>query len=246
MTKISDYKTAERRIARAQRALAKKALGSKNRAKAVMRLAKIQRNIACQRKVFTEHVSGEELYRRYPGQTQRQPCYVALDARTGRLYAAHNPEVGNAVPMAVHHGHVQRWTIPALVADAANLLLDDVAPHAALVVAGYSSAWDGQNNVARFTPEAREAIEEIDSLCEAMREAEGVEIVVWDAADYFAAVGSHDTQRAELGIGAATTDENLDAIVTREAERAAADGIHVIDGLAAYLRGLRDGRQPGR
>jgi putative transposase len=50
---------AERRIARAQRQLAKKARGSKNRAKAVVRLAKIQRNVARRRKVFT---NTESLY----------------------------------------------------------------------------------------------------------------------------------------------------------------------------------------
>lgn len=43
-----------------------------------------------------------------------------------------------------------------------------------------------------------------------------------------------------MGIGANTTDEELDAIETREDETAKGNGCDVIEGHADYLRGLRD------
>ena len=82
-------------------------------------------------------VAGTELYTRYPGQSAAQSCHVELDAERGTLSAASNPEIGNAVPMAVHHGRVLRWQIQPLRADAANALLAEIAPLAERVVAGY-------------------------------------------------------------------------------------------------------------
>ena len=51
-----------------------------------------------------------------PGRQEPQACYIALDVRDGDFWAAYNPEVGNAVPMAVWHGIVCRWRIPVRTA----------------------------------------------------------------------------------------------------------------------------------
>lgn len=183
-------------------------------------------------------VSGSYLYHRYPGQTEAQGCHVELDCESGELTADYDTEIGNAVPMRVWHGHTQRWGIPALRGEACNELLEQLAPLAQRVCDGYRSEWDGSNHVARFDADAEAAREEIARLCE--RADDRDVLCVWDAADWYAAVGSRGQQRAALGITAATTDAELDAIVGREREQAASDGVDEVEGLRGYLTGLRD------
>lgn len=181
------------------------------------------------------------LYHRYDGQGSAQDCYIWLDCETSQLGASHDAETGNAIPFAVYYGHTQRWSIPALKADAANALLEEIAPLAARVIAGYSSEWDG-SNFADFDADAEAARDEITALCErATNSADESDCVnVWDAGSWYGAAGSRDQQRAELGITAATTDAELDEIETREDASARADGCDVIEGHADYLRRLRD------
>ena len=93
-------------------------------------------------------VEGKKLHHQYPGQTSPQPCYVELDCEAENLSADWNGELGNAVPLSVWHGHTRRWAIPALQAQAANSLLDEIAPLAQRVIDGYTSEWDGNNHVA--------------------------------------------------------------------------------------------------
>lgn len=186
-------------------------------------------------------VTGNELFHHYRGQTSAQPCNVSLDCRSGKLCAEYNPEIGNAVPAAEYHGHVQTWRIPCLRERPANALLSDIEPLAARVVAGYSSEWDGSNHVAAFTGDAQEAIEAIDALCDAADPSDGVR--AWDAGDWLTASGNtrRETVRAELGIAADTTDEELGGIEARVEEEATASGeVDVLTGTRSFLRALRD------
>lgn len=179
------------------------------------------------------------LHHQYPGQSQPQGAYVELDCETGALSADWNGEIGNAVPARVWHGHTRRWTIPALKARAANALLDEIEPLAQRVCDGYSSEWDGSNHVARFDDDAAAALEEIHALCDGADSEDAVS--VWDAADWYAGIGSRDTQRAALGITGATTDEELAAIVAREeADAEASCDADGVEGIADYLERLRD------
>lgn len=188
--------------------------------------------------------SDTELHHHYRGQTSAQDCYVWLNCKTSKIGASHNAEIGNAVPFAVHHGHTQRWSIPVLKAAPANALLDEIAPLAARVVAGYSSEWDGSNHVAEFDEDAEEARDEIKILCErATSDAEhcdGSAVAEWEADDWYSSLGDSDRQRRDLEIGANTTDDELDAIETREEEAAKANGCDVLNGLDRFLRRLRD------
>jgi hypothetical protein len=192
--------------------------------------------------ITTHSVTGTELHHRYPSQTSPQGVAVYLDCETGDLSAETNPEIGNAVPVREYHGHVLAWTIPALKAGPANDLLAEIEPLAERVCDGYSSEWDGNNHVARFDDDAREAIEAIEALCErAVSDAEnGDGLNVWEASDWFGGVGSLAMQADALGITADTTDEELAAIVTREEETAAGepecDGI---EGCAEHLERVR-------
>jgi hypothetical protein len=118
-------------------------------------------------------VEGNELFVQYQGQSQPQPVHVSLDCRTGELSAEYDPEIGGSRPMDVHHGHVCRWRIPVLTAEAANALLADLAPIAQRVVDGYSSEWDGSNHVGRLSDDADDAAIDIDALCDASRFGDG-------------------------------------------------------------------------
>jgi hypothetical protein len=180
------------------------------------------------------------LYHRYPNQTQAQPCYVELDCAARRLQADWNGEVGNAVPADVWHGHRRRYAIPCLRPAPANALLDRIAPLAARVCDGYRSRWNGSDHVACFTEDAEDAERQIRALCEGA-DPEGA-VKVWDASEWFRGIGPEDRQRAELGIDADTTDEELDSIAVREMAEAQASGeCHWIDGLDNHMWWLRNG-----
>lgn len=185
--------------------------------------------------IHVAHVSpATALHHRYPGQTSAQPCHVELDCQDGELTADYNVEIGNAVPLVVWHGHVRRYSIPCLSADAANEVLDEIAPFAQRVLNGYSSRWDGNNHVADLDADAIDAEEQIRAIIVAI---EDTDLSVWQAEDWFATVGGRDAQRAELGISAETTDEQITALAEREEALASADEI---EGVQAYLISLRD------
>lgn len=193
-----------------------------------------------------DYLSGAELYCKYPRQSENQDCHVAIDCRSRRLWAEYNPEIGNARPFEVYHGHVRRYTIPALREDAANALLDDLAELADRVCDGYESVWDGHNHVAKLDEDAQEAEEEIERLCDAQQDAQE-DLVVWDAWEWYEASESGKTEverRAsmaeEFGITAETTDADLDRIEAAESKRASDDGVDLVDNLYGYLSDVRD------
>lgn len=178
----------------------------------------------------------DKLYHRYPREMSPQRALVTLRCETGALSAAYDPEIGPGVPEHVATRRVLRWVIPALTADAANKLLDQIRPLAETIVAGYSREWDGHNHVGRYTDEADAAIEAVEALI--LKETPDAETLeVWDAADWFGALGRHAAQRRELGITAQTTDEELAEIVEREETNA--EG-RLIENLARHLTKLRD------
>ena len=106
------------------------------------------------------------VHRQYPGQSQPQGAYIALDCRDGNVWASYNPEIGDAVPLDVRNGHVLRFAISPY-ADGAwiNATMEALRPMFAAIIAGYDSHWNGRNS-ARFTNEAREAIWGVDLACE--------------------------------------------------------------------------------
>lgn len=181
-------------------------------------------------------VEGDELHHQYPGQTAPQDCYVQLICETGALSASWNGEIGNAVPVGVWHRRVLRWNIPALTEGAANALLEEIAPLAERVVAGYSERWDGSNHVGEFDADADDAIEAIARLCD--RDwSEGEVIAVWDAADYLGNIGSIRLQAKELKVTTTSTDDELDAIAEEvEAEASPA----IVNGVRKHLGWLRE------
>jgi hypothetical protein len=129
--------------------------------------------------------------------------------------------------------------VPVLRADSANALLAAIAPLAERVVAGYSSQWDGSNQVAEYNTDATEAIEEIARLC-GQAGGEGEEMVVYEASSWFDGLGSRIAQAKELGISGETTDEELREIGRRALDQAHAEDVDVLEELDDYLTELRD------
>ncbi len=184
--------------------------------------------------------SGCQLYHRYQRQSSPQDCYVELDCERRTLSASPNAEIGNAVPFAVWHHRVLRWSIPVLTDAAANALLDEIAPLAERVCDGYERVWDGNNHVGRYDADAAQAREQIERLCSDDWD-EDQQVSVWDASDWFGGLGNREAQAATLGITATTTDAELDAIAERELAEAAAEDVDVLEGLDRHLAWLRDG-----
>lgn len=179
------------------------------------------------------------LHHRYPRELRPQPCYVALDCETGTLRAETDGEIGGAVPVRVWHKRVLRWKIPALKASVADELLAELVPLAERVVAGYSCEWDGHNNIGRYSDDAMSARDEIDDLRHKYDSDDTAALVVWEAADWYDAMGAAEVVR-ELGITADTTDEQIEALAESELAKARADDVDDVEGLERYLTRLRD------
>jgi hypothetical protein len=179
----------------------------------------------------------DALHLHYPNQTSPHGAHVYLSCETGELWAAPNFGIGNAVPMAVHHERVLRWTIPILTGIAANDLLRKIAPLAEMVLSGASIAWDGQNNRGRFSPDAENAIERIDEICNREPDEEDL-LNLWDAEDWY---GAADDVAALLGITADTTDGEIERLAAADTLLLETEEKIVMVGAEDFLLGVRDG-----
>lgn len=191
--------------------------------------------------ITIHRVEGLELHFQYAGEYSPQPCYVELDTETGDLRASYDANIGRGVPVRVFNGIVRRWRIAALKADAANALLEEIAPLAERVYYDSKTVWDGHNFVGRMGEDAQAAVEEIAVLIERHEPwDEHDRVSIWDAYNWFGSIGGEEAQRHALGITAATTDEELAAIIEREEVTANIEGVDVLEGAAEHLTRLRD------
>ena len=179
------------------------------------------------------------LYCRYDGQVNPQSVYIWLDPIERTMGASYNAEIGNAVPSDVWHGLTRRYSLPgALTAEAANGVMSQIAPLAQRVCDGFEDVWDGNNTVGRLTEDAQDAEEDIrEAIDRGVYTEDYVE--VWDADEWFAETGEHNV-RAEYGITASTTDDELDAIVERMEHDAAAENVDILDNADRFARQCRD------
>lgn len=114
--------------------------------------------------VIVKVKTDDELYCHYDRQIEPQSCFIAIDCEDEEMWADYNAEIGNAVPSRVWHGHIHWFYLPTtLKADAVNRLMEKILPDCEKIVAGYKSVWDGNNYVAKFTPEAQEIIDRLDA-----------------------------------------------------------------------------------
>jgi len=196
------------------------------------------------------------LNRTYPGQTNSQPVYIELNCKHETLTADYNTEIGNAVPFDVYHGHVQRFSIPLLKTDDLNALLDEIAPLAERVIDGYESVWNGNNHVARFSDDARAALEEIEELCDVDADETNT-VQVWDIGNWLDGTTYYKSERDGQGtqckwnsvisvvvrdfgvINPETTDEELSEIESLIEADAETNDV-VVEDIESWLTELRD------
>jgi len=180
---------------------------------------------------------GNELFCHYRNQTSPQPCYIELDCEGETLTADYNGEIGNAVPFAVWHRRTLRFDIPILTADAANRLLDEIAPLAQRVIGGYESVWDGSNHVGTYTDDAQRAIEEIENLCDDLDfDSENDTIQYWDVADWL----NDPDWIKEFGLTAETGNARVHEIAEQIISDAKSEGVLLDGDVAEYILNIRD------
>jgi hypothetical protein len=186
-----------------------------------------------------------ELYCHYDGQWEAQSAYIELDLREGTLLADYNSAIGNAVPFSVYHGFDRRFGIPVLTGEAANRVMQEIAPLAARILADWQEVWDERsgNLVAKLGTDAIAAKDEIEAKLgirypyeQPFDESDLV--TEWDIDG-----ATNGTEADDYSITADTSDERLKEIEQEIlADLAGCDGspVAVCHGLDAYLRGLRD------
>lgn len=192
-----------------------------------------------------ECVYADELFRHYDGQTERQPCYIELGLHDGIMLADWNAIVGNGTHESVRNGFDRQWPIPCLTADAANRVMQEIAPLASRMLADWEEKWDGNNNVAVLGEDAQAAEEEIRAALGLVHGSDFSVREVFDESD-LVAVWSIDgvtngCETSEYDITAETTDERLAAIEKEIlSDLEAPGGVAVCHGLDRYLKELRE------
>jgi hypothetical protein len=185
----------------------------------------------------------DALFCHYPSQSQPQDAFLELDLQDGVMRCDYGGEIGNGYPESVFHGRVLRFTIPALTATAANLLLDEAVGLAQRILAGAEIVWNGNNHVGRLDQDATAAAEALSELCSPDNFSESDLVGEWQAVEWYTGQSREDTITS-LGLTADTTDQQLATLAEqqqREAREIGSDfGYVVLTGAQQYLTELRD------
>lgn len=179
----------------------------------------------------------ESLYCKYAGQHAPQGCHLELD---GDAVRANYDEFGNGTPIKVWNGQVKRWSLPCLRPAVVDTLIQDLLPLLERVAEGLEIYWDGNNHRGRFSDDASEASEEIDSECQAAFDREHEHYKVWSASDWYSGIGSVAAQCVDLEITAASTDEDLEKLAESEAAALDPSMADEVEGVEEHLIWLRD------
>jgi len=181
-----------------------------------------------------------DLYKVYPGQTDPQPAFVAIDLDTGGEVTYDwdgEVGVGNAVPAEVWLGRVLRLDLdPAVDTEALEELLESEAWKSYLQVLLEDSdvVWDGSNYVGQLGPEAKTALEAMQKLLNDLPTIE-----VWQAEDWLRMVITGKDGLTYID-GKLILPENLEAfafIAEYPAEDTLENPVYIY-GLAEYLEKL--------
>jgi len=165
--------------------------------------------------------------------------WMMLDVQTGDLWCDTDWATGST-PADVVYGRHLRWAMPPLTADAANRLMAEVAPLAQRIIDGTNSEWrpDLWRFVRTHTPDSQ-AAQGIGALTDPDQDWPVEDLVqVWAAADWLRTDCTDLT--AEVGLTAATTDEDVDRIGGEVLAGAQQHGVIVIPDLTAHLSDARE------
>lgn len=98
----------------------------------------------------------------YPGQFRLQPAYFELTEDSDIVTPEFDSEIGGAIPFSVYYGRDRRYYFdPSINRRDVNRLGRELMPLLERVRAGLSVEWDGNNYVARLTPDAMQAEDDI-------------------------------------------------------------------------------------
>jgi hypothetical protein len=141
-------------------------------------------------------------------------------------------------PISVWHGVVRRYYLSpytdaeALTSDINAGVFDDLFQR---IVDGSEVEWDGNNFVGRLNEDARDAEEELEKILEDYVDGS---IGLWDAGEWL-----QDSSDEELGVTAASTDDELAKKARELEEEARAEGAIVVwleDELKERRQALRE------
>ena len=143
---------------------------------------------------------------------------VVLELDTGSLYQRSRHESNDAITGKEWHGHHLAWVLPPLSGTGTTALMEEVEPHAQVLVDAYRSVWDGQNFVGRLDPDGED-----DDVAAAL---EAIEKIL----DADALQEEHQAYLAEAGIRAIEEVNDLvEELITEFAAEAAALGVSTAD-----------------
>ena len=166
-----------------------------------------------------------------------QTPYLELDLTDKQIHIDTYCQI-DGTPISVWHG-VVRWyrlspytDAEALTTDINAGVFDDLFQR---IVDGSEVEWDGNNYVGRLNEDAREAEEELEQLLEDYVDGS---IGLWDAGEWL-----QDSSDEELGVTAASTDDELAKKARELEEEARAEGAIVVwleDELKERRQALRE------
>jgi len=163
--------------------------------------------------------------------------YLVLDWGQREARIAWHMSSETAITFYEFHGHQTALPLPANV-DARRLAqwLVENAARLELIAAGYESAWDGHNHVARFSPAASTLLDDLTMEADLWTETEALALPdgegVWAASDWL-----YDCRHSL--VSASSSDDEIAATAERVEQEARAEGIRV-KGAADYLLSVRE------
>jgi len=177
------------------------------------------------------------LYHIYPGQTDPQPAFVAIDLETGKVGYDWNGEIGNAVPAEVWHGRVQRLRLdPAVDTEALDRLLESEAwnSHLRALLEDSEIVWNASNRVGQLGPRATAALEAMQELLDGLPTIE-----VWRAEDWLRMVTTYKDGLTYID-GELVLPENLEAFLEKYPAEVESDPPVYVYRMAEYLEQLAE------
>jgi len=177
------------------------------------------------------------LYTIYPGQTDPQPAFVAIDLETGKVGYDWNGEIGSAVPAEVWHGRVQRLRLdPAVDTEVLDKLLESEAwkSHLQTVLENSDIVWNGSNWVGQLGPQATAALEAMQELLDELPTVE-----VWRAEDWLRMVTTYKDGLTYID-GELVLPENLEDFIKAYPAEVTSDPPVYVYGMAEYLEQLAE------
>lgn len=181
-----------------------------------------------------------QLHCHHNGQVVQQPCYVTFNCVNGELTAEYDPNIdGGHTTVSEVRCLSKGWPIPCLTMDAANRLLDEIAPLAQRVLDGADTEWSRWQNayVGVYSDDAKLAEEEIAKLCS---ETEDLSTLSTGDTDYWFIDGSEEALR-DLGLDLDSDEQQIIEAAQSVAREAIEYGmVFDVDVVEAFLTAAQE------